>query len=134
MQLYVPAIVPLTGTFTVNPVVRGDVGNGCPVAAELAEGGTEQLVGAALIGVANITAADVAAEIDHVPARTGIAAAGVVHTCEAEQYCAPVPPAGQATTGLPPTYSLAKRATPFTMLHVPGSTNPYCDVAYWLKL
>jgi hypothetical protein len=56
---------------TVNPVVERLVANGVPVVAALALGVTEQLVGVAPNAVANVTATEVAALIDHAPARTG---------------------------------------------------------------
>ena len=72
MQEYVPASVPLVGTLTVNPVVARLVANGCPVAAVLADGVTEQFDGVTPIAVEKVTATDVAELIDHVPARTGV--------------------------------------------------------------
>jgi hypothetical protein len=66
---YVPANVPLVGTFTVNPVVAKLVANGWPVVAVLAEGVTEQLIGVVAIAVGNVIATEVADEMLHVPAR-----------------------------------------------------------------
>ncbi len=67
-----PAIVPLTGTLTVKPVVASAVANGCPVVAVLADGVTVQFVGEVPIAFANVTATDVVALILHVPARIGM--------------------------------------------------------------
>ena len=66
------ASVPDTGTLMVNPVVARLVAKGVPAVAALAEGVSEQLVGVTGIGVAKVTATEVADEMLHVPERVEV--------------------------------------------------------------